>query len=329
MKIILCCTSRESLSTYTGSVDIDCCHLPTKKTVSQLADILTEIGHTVYLVDGTPENICKEISNRTVDLAFPIYSSSGGNGKQMWLPVTLELLGVPFVGSSARSVLLSSDKYQSGLLAKEYGVPAIPSAFLIAGNGEKKQYNDEFGYPCIVKPNFESNSKGVYLAYNPDELWNLAEMDWNTYKQEILCQPLLRGTEVTVSLYEINGKPHVFGMAESLDANGTPPIISSYETKHIQKSFKRKPNLSETCYDTICDYAITLFSAFDFHDYARIDFRLDDNSIPHLLEVTPTPTMPFSASFFAGGALYGIPPAIALTNIIDASARRNLGTNSR
>ena len=130
------------------------------------------------------------------------------------------------------------------------------------------------------------------------------------------------GIEITVSLYENNGEPVVFGMTKTTDIDGQPLKLYSYEYKHLQRCKKQRPNISSSSYELISKYAKTLFKALECHDYARIDFRMDANRIPHLLEATLAPSFPLSASFFMGGTLYGIAPNTVMQHIISSATQR-------
>lgn len=319
MKIGLCYDTREAHG-YT-SVDIHCCNYPSQKTINTIADLIRQSGFEVCLL-GTPKDFLNSLGVTKFDLAFPIICSSNGRGRQIWLPATLELYNIPFVGSDARSVLLSSDKYQTGLIAEQCGVPSIPSVVLIDSRGNRQIVGDSLSFPGVVKPNFESDSKGVYLVYDEDDMWFRAEENWSAYKGKILFQPYMSGIEITVSLYESNGEPVVFGMTKTTDTDGQPLKLYSYEYKHLNRCKKQRPNISSSSYELISQYAKTLFKALECHDYARIDFRMDANGTPHLLEATLSPSFPMSASFFMGGTLYGIAPNTVIQHIIVSAAQR-------
>lgn len=319
MKIGLCYDTRETHG-Y-DSVNICCCNYPSEKTVNTVANLIVQSGFEVCLL-GTPKELLHSLDITALDLAFPMIWDSNGRGQQVWLPVTLELYDVPFVGSGARSVLLSSDKYQAGLTAEMYGVPSIPSVILIDSEGDKQAAGRSFSFPGIVKPNYESDSKGVYLVHNEKEMWLRAEENWLAYKGKILFQPYMSGTEITVSLYESNKGPVVFGMTETVDNNGQPLKLYSYEHKHLNRCKKQRPSISYDLYELISKYAKIMFKALECHDYARIDFRMDACGIPHLLEATLAPSLPLSASFFMGGTLYGITPSTIMQHIIASAAQR-------
>ena len=319
MKIGLCYDTREAHG-Y-NNVNICCCNYPSQNTVNAIANLITQSGFEVCLL-GSPKELLAALDVSTFDLAFPMLCSSNGRGQQIWLPSTLELYNIPFIGSDARSILLSSDKYQSSLVAETHGVPAIPSVVLFDSRGNKQAFDKPLGFPGIVKPNYESDSKGVYLVQDEKEMWHRAEKDWSIYKEKILFQPYMPGTEMTVSLYESNGEPVVFGVAEIVGNDGNPLKMYSYEHKHLYHCQKRRPSISSSLYKNISEYAKTMFKALECHDYARIDFRMGANGIPYLLETTLTPSLPLSASFFMSGKLYGVTPSTIMQYIVASAAQR-------
>ena len=319
MKIGLCYDTREAHG-Y-NNINISCCNYPSQKTVNTIADLIVQSGFEVCLL-GTPKELLASLNIISFDLAFPMLCSSNGRGQQVWLPSTLELCSVPFIGSDARSILLSSDKYQIGLAAEIYGVSAIPSVILFDSSGKKQTLDKLLCFPGIVKPNYESDSKGVYLVQDEKEMWLRAEEDWAMYKGKILFQPYMSGPEITVSLYESNGEPIILGMAETIGSDGQALKLYSYEHKHLLHCKKQRPNISSSLYKTISQYAKKMFKVLECHDYARMDFRMDANGIPYLLEATLTPSLPLSASFFMGGALYGVTPSRAMQYIVTSAIQR-------
>lgn len=114
-------------------------------------------------------------------------------------------------------------------------------------------------------------------------------------------------------------------MAETIGSDGKPLKVYSYEHKHLYHSQKQRPNISAASYEIVSQYAKRMFKILECHDYARMDFRMDANGTPYLLEATLTPSLPLSASFFMGGTLYGVTPnAIVQYIIASATQRYNL-----
>lgn len=319
MKIGLCYDTREAHG-Y-NSVNINCCSYPSQKTINAIADLIVQNGFEVCLL-GTPKDIFTSLYSRSFDLAFPILCSSYGRGQQVWMPSILELYNIPFIGSDAQSILLSSDKYQTGLAAEAYGVPVIPSLVLFESDGKKQTFDKVLSFPGIVKPNCGSDSKGVCLVQSKEEMWIRAEESWSIYKDKIIFQPYISGREITASIYENNGEPVIFGMSETVEKDGEPIKIYSYEYKHLQHCKKQYPKITASSYENIAGYAKIMFKKLECHDYARMDFRINEDGSPFLLEATLTPSLPLSASFFMGGVLYGVAPNKTIQHIIASAIQR-------
>lgn len=319
MKIGLCYDTRESRG-Y-DRINIQCCSYPSQKTVNSIANLITQSGFEVCML-GSPKELSKSLESKDFDLAFPMISCSNGRGQQIWLPATFELYNIPFVGSDARSILLSSDKYLTSFAAEKHDVASIVSTILIDSSGNQQKIGRQLSFPGIVKPNYGSDSKGVWLVNDEREMWLRANENWSVYKDKIIFQPYLPGTEITVSLCEINSQPIVLGMTETIDTCGKPLPLYTYEHKHIYRCQKRRPHISSSTYDTVSRNAKIMFKALGCHDYARMDFRMDIDGTPHLLEATLAPSLPLSASFFMGGILYGITPSEVMHHIITSAEQR-------
>ncbi|MCO7124078.1 ATP-grasp domain-containing protein [Ihubacter massiliensis] len=319
MRVGICYDAMEDYGFKT--VNFDSCNRPTKKTIYTIAEIVESQRHDICLVGGI-RGFLDSFEKYQCDLFFPIYGGSLGTGKQTWFPTTLELLNLPFIGTNAMGVLLACNKYHTKLIASANNIPTIPSVLFREDIELHSTPSIPFDFPCVVKPNFESHSRGVFLAHSMADLNKKVSKLLKEYHQPILCEPFLSGSEITVSLYEQDGVPKVFGMAEIVGMDGNTLEIYSYENKHLQKCPKIIPRISSVTNDIIKLYAIKAFKEFGCHDYCRVDFRLDDQGNPYLLEVTPIPSLPLSASFFTAGRLYNNSPEVVIGNIISSAKKR-------
>ena len=111
--------------------------------------------------------------------------------------------------------------------------------------------------------------------------------------------------------------------------------IVDYDAKWIKESFgyNNTPRiipapLEETIAEKVRSLAIQSWKALGCHGYARVDFRLDENDSPYVLEVNPNPDISpdagFAAALAADGILYEQFVLIMLQNAIRKRDKINI-----
>ena len=158
---------------------------------------------------------------------------------------------------------------------------------------------------------------GVKLINCKEDLQNHAKLLFEKYSDKLILEQYISGKEITVSIVEKKGKPYVFGMVESLQFNDEIMPIYSSEIKRIYGCKKIIPRISEETTLLLKKYALKMYSYLRCNDYCRIDFRLDKDDKPYLLEVTPLPALSETASFMMAAKLNNINPEDIFNDIVN------------
>jgi D-alanine-D-alanine ligase len=156
-------------------------------------------------------------------------------------------------------------------------------------------------FPAILKPNFGDSSIGITkdaVVHSAEELIvYLNELKNLLPNIPILVQEYLTGPEYSVAVIGNSGNYTVLPILE-VDYSGLPanlPPILGYESKWLPDSpywnnIKYKEAvLKEDVYAQLVNNSILLFERLECRDYARFDFREDDQKNIKLLEVNPNP----------------------------------------
>jgi len=153
----------------------------------------------------------------------------------------------------------------------------------------------EAGSLYIVKPRWEGSSKGIFpdsVVNNAEELKEKVKMIWNRYKEPALVEEFLPGDEITVGLAG-NHHPRILGMMRIVP---TTPKNSHfiYSLKHKRDwenlvKYQGPESIDSKLREKISNIAQKVFVALELRDIARIDFRLDSNGDPHVIDVNPLP----------------------------------------
>jgi D-alanine-D-alanine ligase len=267
----------------------------------------------------------------------------------------LELLGLPFSGSSAAALWLSTDKLATRALLAADGVPVPPGGRLDHLGDPSPcgaEVLDRVPPPWILKPAYEDASLGLdgdaVCATRAAALARAAELLRRFPGQPLVVERYLPGRELNVSLLaaprrdqrDPRHSPMVLPVAEIEFVDYPPgmPRIVGYEAKwqpesfaytHTVRRFPREaaaaPLLAETR-----RLALAAWRACGLSGYGRVDLRLDEHGVPHVLEVNANPCLAADAGFMAAAEQAGLTAAEVISRILaDAVARHRVDRRER
>lgn len=225
----------------------------------------------------------------------------------------LELMGVPFTGSSSAALTLTTDKLATRALLASEGLPVAPGGRL---DPDCPGLLHRIPGPWIVKPAKEDASLG--LEGDPvrstreavlARAWNLAA---RFPGQSIVLETFLPGRELNVSLLAGEVLPVAEIVFEDFP-EGMSRIVG-YEAKWREDSFaylhtvRRFPESDEDAalLERVRSLARKAWRVCGLRGYARVDLRLDGNGEPHILEVNANPCLAPDAGFMAAAERAGL-----------------------
>lgn len=244
---------------------------------------------------GVAFNLCESVDEDPLLIGHPA--------------AVLELLRIPFTGSSAMALLLSTDKLTLKRLLTASGL-RTPAFFLYDG-GEVLRPGG-LNFPVILKPRFQDAGIGIeqesVVESSTDFLPRLEDL-YARYGA-ILVEEYVAGREFNISLF---GYPQarVMPLAE-IDFSAFPDDlhrIVSYKAKWDEESFEYNhsprcfpDDLPESLQQAMRHMAQNCFTLFGLRDYARVDLRLDAQGRPTILEINANPCLSPDAGFAAAVA---------------------------
>ncbi|MDD5574118.1 MAG: D-alanine--D-alanine ligase, partial [Candidatus Omnitrophica bacterium] len=128
-------------------------------TIQEVVDALESGGHKVVRIGNVRNLLSRAGELEGIDIILNICEGLGNRNRESQVPVVLDVLGVPYVGSDGLTMSLTLDKAMAKKVFLSEGV-ATPKFFLA---DESYDFNnlDSMRFPFIVKPNHEGSSKGV------------------------------------------------------------------------------------------------------------------------------------------------------------------------
>lgn len=239
--------------------------------------------------------------NGKTDLILNLCDEGYNNNprRELHVPAVLEMLNLPYTGAAPQCLAYCYDKSLVRGIAKEMAIP-VPEAFFIEPHDFT--FDLPFPFPVIVKPNFGDSSFGITqnsVCYNSERLINaIAEIrEKFGYEKPVLVEQFLDGKDLSVGI--IGNPPAAYKVLPIVeeDYSNVPddlPRICGYEAKWLPDSpywnLKSIPaNLPEPTEKQLIEWCVKLFERLECRDYARLDWRLDGDGVPRLLEVNPNP----------------------------------------
>jgi D-alanine-D-alanine ligase len=294
MRIGLTYDLKEAVSPGAGGPQDALEEYDSSETVELIETALKSAGHSVVRLGGGAEFLANILRER-VDLVFNIAEGRGNYvSREAQVPSVLEMLDIPYSGSSPQCLTICLDKPLSKKLAIAAGVPT-PQWCLIDSPAQLSRISGNgLAFPAIIKPAGEGSSKGIgvsSLVASPAEAAETVGRLLKCYRQPMMVEEFIPGDEVTVGIVG-NAPPAILGMMRILPRKRTDCFIYSLEVKRDYLnlvSYECPARLEEEVLARIADASLKAFTALGCRDFARLDFRVSPEGIPYFLEVNPLP----------------------------------------
>ena len=285
------------------------------------------------------------------DAIFNLVETLGGSDWLIHLvPGLLDVLGLPYTGSPTEAIFLSTQK----LLAKERLRDAgLPTPAWIAPQSSRcaRQHplpQGEGRHANLPLPLGEGRGEGPWIlktlwehasfAVGDDSLVHEAPHDWGAWlaqrgrrlRRPCFAEQYVDGREFNLSLLAGAEGPQVLPPAE-IDFSCFPagkPRIVGYRAKwnpdspEFQGTPRRFdfPAADQPLLARLCQLARACWDLFGLGGYARVDFRVDRQGQPWILEINANPDLSPDAGFAAALQQAGIPFPQAVQRILDHPA---------
>ena len=294
-------------------------------TVEAVADAIRAAGHDVLLL-GNIEQILKRLETlgAEVDLVFNLAEGWGGRNRESQIPMLLEWRGVPYVGADALSLGVSLDKVVAKQIFLAEGLPT-PRYFQVTDASVLTSC--PLPFPLIVKPRHEGSSKSLSDRSLVRSLEALkAQADWliHTYRQPALVEEFIAGSEFTVAV--IGNDPPVAQPAVQVQLDGRTDLGELFYTfarvTSTALQYLCPAHIPPALEQQLRALAVRAYQATDCRDFGRVDFRVDTQGRPYVLEINPLPSLSTDDVFMAVAAHLGISYDAMIQRILQAALTR-------
>lgn len=263
------------------------------------------------------------------DMVFNLVESLGGSGRLIGVvPMMLEARGIAYTGAPALAVTVTSSKvYSKGRMA----AAGIPTPAFVGLSNSGAAPADEPGSEWIIKSVWEHASIGI------EETSIVTPADAAALRAEIarrapalggeaFAEQFIEGREFNLSILAGPEGPEVLPPAEidfSAFGRARRRIVGyrakwapgSFEFEHTPRRFDFPP-ADAPLLERLKALALECWALFGLRGYARVDFRVDRDGSPWVLEVNTNPCLSPDAGFQAALARAGIGFGEAVARIL-------------
>ncbi|MDF7663100.1 ATP-grasp domain-containing protein [Bifidobacterium sp. ESL0763] len=228
------------------------------------------------------------------DIVWPLLH--GANGEDGSIRDILEMEGLPYIGSRAKASRTAWSKPIAKNVVRKLGGLSTPYSVTLPESmfrelGAKKVVDllvSSLKLPLFVKPTMGGSAMGCTRVDKASQLPQ-AMVDCFAYGDVALVERAVIGTEISVSVLEIDGEPLALPPLEV----STPDGDYDYEARTTPgpTDFYVPARLPEETLKAAQDAALAAHHTLGLRDISRTDFIVDADGTPQFLESNVAPGM--------------------------------------
>lgn len=304
--------------------------------VEAVKQAIVELGHEALTLACTPDlwKIKRQLTDAAPEVVFNLVESLEGQGRFIhFFPGLLDAMGIPYTGSCTEAIYTTSHK----VLAKDrmiYGkipTPAfrgpfpkdIPSEHECSENMETGQW--------LIKSLWEHGSLGLddhatVMGATAETLDGILRKRSPELGKACFAEAFVSGREFNLSLLAGPDGVVVLPCAEIVFENFEPEKlrIVGYRAKWDNDAFEFHHTPRKFDFDTedaplldqLNSIAVKCWKTFGLGGYGRVDFRVDLEGRPWVLEINTNPCLSPDAGFAAAVTEAGMTYSKAIERII-------------
>ena len=283
------------------------------KTIEIMLSHLKSVANKVYPIEADNKAYLKlyRLKNK-IDIVFNYAEGIDGEDREAQIPAMLEMLQIPYTGSSPLTCAIVLNKIRTKEILKIYKVPVLKHN--VFENNDLSNFN--LNFPVIVKPVSEGSSAGITkksVVYNISHLKRQISFILKLFNEPVIVEPFLQGREFSVAM--IGNPPQILPIIES-NHKILPKKYLPFDSLEVKWYFEEESHsdylvcpakISGQLKRKIEKICFITWKALNIFDYCRIDIKCDDNDNPYVLEVNSPPGM--------------MPPEASMTSYFPLSAR--------
>ena len=317
-------------------------------TVNAIVAALESAGHRATFLEGDL-SLVETLPRLGPDICFNICEGHWGDSRESHVPAILEMLRIPYTGSSVLTLALTLDKPMAKRVLAFHDLPT--PAFQVFERADEP-LDADLRHPLFVKPSREGTGMGVSgESIVRDDVALRAQLreQLERYRQPVLVERFVSGREVTVGCLGNLNPPVARRVPQDEQASRVmrglsflPPLEVNFNAYPASEGgvytnrmktdwaddfqYLCPAPLAEDQVEQLNRLTAAVFRVTGCRDVARVDFRLDSSNgnAPYVLEVNPLPGLyPGLSDLVLEAEAAGISYANLINAILDHACQRH------
>ncbi|HEY9201962.1 MAG TPA: D-alanine--D-alanine ligase [Gammaproteobacteria bacterium] len=243
-------------------------------------DALLRQGVNAIGID-VDKNICERLKQEKVSHVFNMMHGRGGEDGV--IQGVLDVLKIPYTGSGVLGSALSMDKMRCKQLWLGLSMPT-PEYQMLESEEDCKRALQKLGLPLMIKPVLEGSSIGISKVKSEQEMlpaWQMAQACGGA----IMAEKFIEGQEYTATILGDEVLPMI-----RLETHND---FYDYQAKYISNDTRYvcPCGLAEETELQLGKLMKQAFDAVMAKNWGRVDFMIDKDNKPWLIEVNTVPGM--------------------------------------
>lgn len=247
---------------------------------------LKRIGYKNTILIDVDENIAKNLVENNVQVAYN--ALHGKYGEDGCIQGLLEVLKIPYTGCGVFSSALCMNKDDTKKILGSNGIELIKSVLIKKEEKNIKEKIKDLKYPLMLKPVTEGSSIGMVKVEKEEDFDKSFEESLKC-NQDIMVEEFIEGISATVGVLDIEDKT----IATEILEFRTKKEWYDYECKYTEgmTEFILPAQFTEELTNRIKKIAINSHKYCKCKNVSRVDFLVDKNNTPYVLEINTSPGM--------------------------------------
>jgi D-alanine-D-alanine ligase len=284
-----------------------------QKTIDTMVTHLKK-QYNVLPIEANQEAYLTLYDNRNkIDIVYNYSEGIFGLDRYAQIPAMLEMLQIPYTGSSPLTQALLLNKSRMKEVLSFNKIPTLP--FQLFETGQEK-ISEKISFPAIVKPVSQGSSAGITNKSVVNDKKNLRRQVISIIKgfsQPALVEPFIEGREFSIGL--LGNPPQVLPIIEP-DHSLLPKNYLPFDSLEVKWYFEEENNvdylrcpakIEPGLRKKVTKICLETFAVLKIRDYCRIDIKCDLKGNPYVLDVNSPAGM--------------IPPEISTTSYFPLACR--------
>jgi D-alanine-D-alanine ligase len=289
----------------------------------RVADALRSTGIDAEVLDPDADLLPRLLADPPGAVFLALH---GGPGEDGALQAVLDLVRVPYAGSTASACRLAFDKPSAKAIVQAAGVATSPwlalphATFRELGAAHiLRALVATLGLPLVVKPAAGGSALGVTVVTEAEQL-PAALVSSFGFGETALIERHVAGTELAVTVLDLGEGPVALPPVEITAASGRYDYAARYTAGATE--FHVPARLDDAVVVRAREVAVTAHRALGLTDLSRTDLIVDAAGVPQFLEVNVSPGLTETSLVPLAVATEGLDLGVVLRDLLQAAVQR-------